>query len=375
MRVLQRGHRYSLKNRGGSETGFQVVQYVNREPGMECDGVTQQEVLRMMLDRNRYCTSCLPNSVSERIQYHLRMALALHEMRAIERKVQKGELEPEFIDLGKDGHFRLTSYDNMEIDGDEELNTDSLTPYKQEWEKECNHGTANDKVKVKFEDLDNDEKRKPVDGLDGSALEELEERSYSNKKKTHSPKQKPIILESRHSLDEFLNSQGSDIDGKRVDVNGSITHIVRAIRNRNPDDSKKVERYARMLYSLYKKRVSGNQPGWGLNGSKLALDPYYSGIRARAYVDAMELVFDYLEVTKGYLSGFDSTKNIITVNMPAKLLDFTTGDIVALEKFDCHVLQRVNDSVSQYEVYRDDIDTEVEINFASKLKYQVFIAR
>ena len=132
MKVLDRGHKYELDHRDGENKT--IIQYVNKEPGRECEGIIQQELLRMMLDRNRYCTKCLPNSVSERIQYHLQMALVLHEMRALERKVQKGEIMPEYIKTGNDGHFNIIN------DKDEPgLNTYELEPYSQEWELNCNH--------------------------------------------------------------------------------------------------------------------------------------------------------------------------------------------------------------------------------------------
>jgi hypothetical protein len=133
MKVLMRGHRYELDHRDGPEKT--IVQYVNKEPGQECEGVIQQEVLRMMIDRNRYCTACQPNAVSQRIEYHLQMALVLHEMRALERKVQKGEIKPEYITTGEDGHFALGT--DVVLFGDK--NTVDLEPYAEEWDRDCNH--------------------------------------------------------------------------------------------------------------------------------------------------------------------------------------------------------------------------------------------
>lgn len=134
MKVLQRGHRYELDHRDGRNKT--VIQYVNKEPGQDCEGVIQQELLRMMLDRNRYCTACQPNSVSKRIEYHLQMALILHEMRALERKVQKGEISPEHIVVGPDGHFALLDNPVSESPG---LLTVDLKPYTEEWDRPCNH--------------------------------------------------------------------------------------------------------------------------------------------------------------------------------------------------------------------------------------------
>lgn len=104
MRVIQRGHKYALDNRGEATQSF--IQYVNLEPGQESPGTTQQELIRMMLDRNRYCNNCLPHPNNARIQYHLRMVLALHEGRALERKAAKGQ-SIEYADVGPDGHLFL----------------------------------------------------------------------------------------------------------------------------------------------------------------------------------------------------------------------------------------------------------------------------
>lgn len=132
MKVIKRGHIYELDHRDGD--GKTRITYVNKEPGQQCEGVIQQELLRMMIDRNRYCTACQPNAVSKRIEYHLQMALVLHEMRALERKVQKGEIQPEYIETGSDGHFNINN--TRENNG---LDTYDLEPYVDEWDRPCNH--------------------------------------------------------------------------------------------------------------------------------------------------------------------------------------------------------------------------------------------
>jgi hypothetical protein len=103
MRVIQRGHRYSLDHVGGKE--HSEIQFQNKEPGQECEGVTTQEILRVLIDRTHYCNNCLPHRVNEQIIWYFRMAIALHEARALEQKVAKGEIKPEFEPLGPDGHL------------------------------------------------------------------------------------------------------------------------------------------------------------------------------------------------------------------------------------------------------------------------------
>lgn len=112
MRVTDKGHRYQLNHLDGPAT--QEIQFVNREEGREQEGVTTQEVIRALIDRTWYCNDCLPWSGNKLIVDHLRMALALHEARAFIRGVEKGEIEPEFLRLGSDGHM-LLNYDLSDV--------------------------------------------------------------------------------------------------------------------------------------------------------------------------------------------------------------------------------------------------------------------
>jgi hypothetical protein len=63
--------------------------FVNREANPH-EGVQTQEVLRALIDRTLHCDRCLRWDGNDKIIHHLRMALALHEARAIERKTEKG---------------------------------------------------------------------------------------------------------------------------------------------------------------------------------------------------------------------------------------------------------------------------------------------
>lgn len=136
MKVLQRGHRYELPHRDGP--GTTVIQYVNKEPGQETEGIQQQDLLRMMLDRHRYCNNCLPHPNNVRIQYHLRMALVLHEARALERKVEKGGLLPEYLSVDKDGHYELVAT----MPQAQAEATPRLNPHRQDWDRECKHSSG-----------------------------------------------------------------------------------------------------------------------------------------------------------------------------------------------------------------------------------------
>lgn len=106
MEILESGHIYKLAHIDGK--GIQTLTFVNREPGTEHEGTQTQEVLRALIDRTMHCDSCLRWPGNDDIIYHLRMALVLHEMRALQRKVEKGRLEPELIHVERgDGHFRM----------------------------------------------------------------------------------------------------------------------------------------------------------------------------------------------------------------------------------------------------------------------------
>jgi hypothetical protein len=106
VKVLKRGHRYALDQLGSADK--QIVQFPNKEPGQEAPGSTTQEFVRMLIDRTHYCNNCLPHRVNEQIIWHFRMIIALHEGRALEQKVAKGELKPELQSIGPDGHLMLS---------------------------------------------------------------------------------------------------------------------------------------------------------------------------------------------------------------------------------------------------------------------------
>ena len=107
MKILELGHVYELNQVDGD--GKELLRFVNREPGTEHPGTQTQEVLRALIDRTMHCDNCLRWPGNDLIIYHLRMALVLHEARALERKVEKGIIQPENIQTSEnDGHFSIT---------------------------------------------------------------------------------------------------------------------------------------------------------------------------------------------------------------------------------------------------------------------------
>lgn len=114
MEVIEPGHIYRLEWLDGRPTrSDDRLIFVAREPehGREHGGTQTQEVLRALINRTQHCDSCLRWDGNDKIIYHLRMALALHEARAIERKTEKGYILPELLPTGSDGHFVIGGND------------------------------------------------------------------------------------------------------------------------------------------------------------------------------------------------------------------------------------------------------------------------
>src|SRR5271170_5055089 len=108
MVIVEPGHAYILKSIDPDDNEAETLRFVNREPGTEHPGTQTQEVLRALIDRTMHCDNCLRWAGNDKIIYHLRMALALHESRAIERKAEKGYYLPEQVMTNDaDGHFQI----------------------------------------------------------------------------------------------------------------------------------------------------------------------------------------------------------------------------------------------------------------------------
>lgn len=137
MKVIETGHIYQAKIRKefpvldnpNINIEDQTIIFINKEKGKEHNGTTTQEVLRVLIDRTRHCANCMPHPNNERIVYHLRMALVLHEARALERKTEKGYFKPEYLATGHDGHFYVSDVSAGEFD------TKDLIPYRHDWDR------------------------------------------------------------------------------------------------------------------------------------------------------------------------------------------------------------------------------------------------
>jgi hypothetical protein len=109
MECIKPGHTYFVKLLDSeSEYNDQIIQFVDRGHGTDKPGTTCQELLRVLIDRVQFLEKELHWDRNNEIIFHLRKALLLFEIRALERKFEKGELQPEDIIVDdKDGHFRF----------------------------------------------------------------------------------------------------------------------------------------------------------------------------------------------------------------------------------------------------------------------------
>lgn len=108
MKALYPGHLYSLDHLDGD--GKTLLQFVQR-PSLHAprEGVTNQEVLRAIIDRVKHLDGEVPWVGNVQIIYHLRMAIALHESRAIMRHIERHDFAIEDCALDSDGHLALRS--------------------------------------------------------------------------------------------------------------------------------------------------------------------------------------------------------------------------------------------------------------------------
>ncbi len=113
MKPIYPGHRYQLSHLDGD--GFSELQFVQRAPlHPPCEGVTNQEVLRAIIDRVQVLDAEVPWHGNAEIIKHLRMAIALHEARAICRHIERHSFAIEKALLGPDGHLALAALTSTE---------------------------------------------------------------------------------------------------------------------------------------------------------------------------------------------------------------------------------------------------------------------
>lgn len=108
MEIIDKGHHYRLATLDGI-VDVKLLFVKRFRGGDNHAGTTCQEVLRVLIDRTKELDKEKPWELNADIIKHLRMALVLYEARALIRSVEKGELEPEKVEVSPhDGHFHLT---------------------------------------------------------------------------------------------------------------------------------------------------------------------------------------------------------------------------------------------------------------------------
>lgn len=111
MQIVIPGHVYKLEHLDGSDS--QNLSFVNRNKGQECAGTTNQEVLRVLIDRIKFLDGQVRWELNDQIIWHLRMAIALHEARAIIRKVEKNKICIEDLEVDEiDLHIKIKNKEN-----------------------------------------------------------------------------------------------------------------------------------------------------------------------------------------------------------------------------------------------------------------------
>lgn len=111
MEVIIPGHRYRLDNL--KDSGSQILSFRNdgvETPGVTHSGTYNQEALRVLIDRVQVLDKQLKWEGNKEITYHLRVAIALHEARAIIRKAEKATMVIETYPCGTDGHLIINTY-------------------------------------------------------------------------------------------------------------------------------------------------------------------------------------------------------------------------------------------------------------------------
>lgn len=125
MRVIEPGHHYEVLQLDIPDDvpydlqGLHII-FVNREDNPHPGSQTQEYIrvqidcLNVLIDRTNHCDACLRWEGNDKIIKHfseaqrqLRLALLLHEQRALERKMGLHKFKPEQIPTGSDGHFEF----------------------------------------------------------------------------------------------------------------------------------------------------------------------------------------------------------------------------------------------------------------------------
>ena len=103
MKVLIPGHKYVLSNikPDDGDRDINTLKFYNEKgkDRYEAIGTSNQEVIRVLIDRVKYLENELDHPFNKDIIHHLRMALSLHEARHLTRIVDKDIAVEDFKSL------------------------------------------------------------------------------------------------------------------------------------------------------------------------------------------------------------------------------------------------------------------------------------
>lgn len=106
MKELIKGHSYQLDNlRGPGTTDLDFFMDPDLHNGQRQEGPSMQEVLRAIIARIKALDEEQPFELNKEAIQHGRAMIAIFEARVLIRKVEKGQLDPEDLPVGEDGHF------------------------------------------------------------------------------------------------------------------------------------------------------------------------------------------------------------------------------------------------------------------------------
>lgn len=111
MKVLVAGHSYGLDYVNEKDADVQVLDFVHFEPNEEGtafnlikDGTTNEEVMKVLIDRITTLNKRLPCMENKIALYHLSTALDYLELRTLRRTVEKVEGTPQArAETGEEG--------------------------------------------------------------------------------------------------------------------------------------------------------------------------------------------------------------------------------------------------------------------------------
>lgn len=105
MRVIKPGHRYELQNLKSPTLTILQFYQDGKIHGEAVDGPSTQEVLRACIERVKSLDGEKPYPRNAEAVAHLRAAILIFEIRALEIKVEQG-FEIEALPTGEDGHIQ-----------------------------------------------------------------------------------------------------------------------------------------------------------------------------------------------------------------------------------------------------------------------------